>query len=835
MKHTRVWVVGMVAAFAAVPSCSGPTPADDTGGRDASSPPVDTGTTVDTGTRDAGTAVDTLVPAATGGLVESSDGLFRIYVSPGALAEDTRISITRIAAADVPADVAATGPISAVYAVEPDGLTFGGDGAWGYFTFPSVPAGLISSDTPPLYSTVQLHARPAAGGPIEDHEGPHAFYRADGTFLAYGRLSHLSLQWTAPSRRPYQTGRLGVDWPATEHSVGTTFGATALVSAPEEVPHSLTYRTLSTPPIASLSGTGGRDYRWHLPPDGAEVLGFEHDVALAPGSTWPLSPAPTWRCLAAGESTLFISTSLYVLTGSGPQPHTIEVARSSTCVEEPPIEANILDTIACRREDTRVVCGDAPVVVASTRVSPMTTTTVALPDTTFFMASFPAGVPIAVGPTTISATDGAATMTATRDATTGTYTSVIDPAFDVTAAATWTTSGPSGTATTPAPEPAPAFHFGPVGGLDTDIVIDGAAMGDIPDIELELNITARVTCLTVPIEAPVIFGSPEVVDLGDGTFGFDAPARHAIDAAALHCGIPASDLTVAPWTLEVRSSVSEVVPLPMTRVRVRTGSAAHIESAALTATCPAGRTYCTSGCVNLATDPLNCGGCGVVGTEICDGLDNNCNGRIDDGCPATLHMAGAGAVTSPTYGTPVPGHSSSALACPTYYVTAGYRGREVGPIWQLAPYCTGVAMRVDRTSVPYRYFVDATPVMPPGTPWSGSTGGGTGSTFDRPCPTNMMVDGATVQADMNLGTLSARCVQWEIQRDAGGTWQLVRGATTMLPLAGSGTGTSYTWIAPLHSSGTPELINNTVISYAPGTPIEALHFTTITAIFTLIP
>lgn len=58
------------------------------------------------------------------------------------------------------------------------------------------------------------------------------------------------------------------------------------------------------------------------------------------------------------------------------------------------------------------------------------------------------------------------------------------------------------------------------------------------------------------------------------------------------------------------------------------------------ASCTVGFADCdrnpTNGCeVDLARDSRNCGGCGLVLPEACNGRDDNCDGRIDEGCACT--------------------------------------------------------------------------------------------------------------------------------------------------------------------------------------------------------
>ncbi len=59
--------------------------------------------------------------------------------------------------------------------------------------------------------------------------------------------------------------------------------------------------------------------------------------------------------------------------------------------------------------------------------------------------------------------------------------------------------------------------------------------------------------------------------------------------------------------------------------------------------CPVGLTSCVDAsggayCVDTATSPSDCGGCGIVTpgaprAELCNGLDDDCNGVVDKGSP----------------------------------------------------------------------------------------------------------------------------------------------------------------------------------------------------------
>lgn len=107
---------------------------------------VDAGTSRLDGAATDGGSGEALISAAEGGEVVSEDGVFRLIVPPGALAEDTRITITRN---DSPSAELEAIDAFAVYTLEPDGLEFLTP-AIGVYTLPASVADGIDGRFPTL-------------------------------------------------------------------------------------------------------------------------------------------------------------------------------------------------------------------------------------------------------------------------------------------------------------------------------------------------------------------------------------------------------------------------------------------------------------------------------------------------------------------------------------------------------------------------------------------------------------------------------------------------------------------------------------------------------------
>jgi len=169
--------------------------------------------------------------------------------------------------------------------------------------------------------------------------------------------------------------------------------------------------------------------------------------------------------------------------------------------------------------------------------------------------------------------------------------------------------------------------------------------------------------------------------------------------------------------------------------------------------------------------------CECLGDQevLCDGLDTDCNGVTDDGCPEGLDLGAPS--TQPAVG----GTSGTPWVdpCPPGMALMGIAGRASSRIDQLQPICAVVRFRVDESlsmSKPeYSYFVER------GSPTPGAIHGQTGApTFTDECPEGAFAVGIEGHADLSLDRVALRCARYRIvgslaigwrliQEDAGGT------------------------------------------------------------------
>ncbi len=526
---------------------------------------------------------------------------------------------------------------------------------------------------------------------------------------------------------------------------------------------------------------------------------------LPVGTNGELTPHPSWRCLEVGEGGMALVV--------GAAFRSVAVASGMRCIARPSVDASVSSTTACVREAGVVTCSAAPVITPTVTALPPTPTTAVLAGSPWTVVSTPSGATPVTGPVTITATNaGGGVMTATRGGT-GDYDEVLDdeaawatnlPAFNTV----WTGAGSALSATVD-PADVATLRFGPVAGLDTDVVVEGDETDASGPITFTLTWTDPVTCAGSTVESFEIYGVPEVIDLGDGTVGFDAPLRDAIDDAALHCAIPASTLLASPWYLDVGTSSSATLDLPSGSVQVSTGTSMRVDGTALTATCAGTRVYCTDACVSLDT-PLNCGHCGP-GVEICDGVDNDCDGGADEGCPIQIRVPNTGPYMSPsfgegggagTYGTADNGCGIE-IATGICVRTDTGGAMPTGNVRGFGFLCGTVRLVTNESTTPWTYSLETVTASTCGSGY-GSSGG---TMFSHQCGPGEVLDGVVGLAGTHIGQIQARCARWEMA-ESDGLWVLRRTGTTLSPTFGTGMGSAFSFTMPDHSaSGFPGVLH----------------------------
>ncbi|MBX3272096.1 MAG: hypothetical protein KF729_17655 [Sandaracinaceae bacterium] len=173
------------------------------------------------------------------------------------------------------------------------------------------------------------------------------------------------------------------------------------------------------------------------------------------------------------------------------------------------------------------------------------------------------------------------------------------------------------------------------------------------------------------------------------------------------------------------------------------------------------------------------------GMELCQGIDDDCDGLIDDGCPRTIAQG------PPSTSSPVGGDVGTAWAdpCPMGTALIGVAGAASARVDRLQPLCAVVRFVVDErlsfANPEHRFFVET------GAPIVGSVHGGAGGTaFEDRCPEHQFVVAVEGHADLGgLDRIALRCASFSIARDDGFTWRLRSSPGGSTPSrGGAGTG-----------------------------------------------
>ncbi len=170
-----------------------------------------------------------------------------------------------------------------------------------------------------------------------------------------------------------------------------------------------------------------------------------------------------------------------------------------------------------------------------------------------------------------------------------------------------------------------------------------------------------------------------------------------------------------------------------------------------------------------------------VTEEVCDGVDNDGDRAIDDGCPASLRVGFI--VPGPLHGLvgPAPMSGPFVLDCPSQQVVQGICGRSISSqVVSLGTYCGNVAVVADTSVTPHRFTIAAS-ASSCGTLTSTAS---EGTSFDFRCPANSVVQIVRGDGDPYLGGIQVECVHFGLVRAPGNIWTIVADGRTTSPIFG---------------------------------------------------
>ena len=755
---------------------------------------------------------------AAGGTARSADGLFEIIVAAGALTEDTEISITPVATAEVPSDISATDPISTVYAVEPDGLTFGGDGAIVHYHFDTTPGVLVRDGR---FGAGFPVSRSASGGTPEWQAEPTTLHHG-GVVDVLSSLAHLSYQWASERDAFGDDYFLGVVYrDDRERGVGDRWSPVTDAQATTEL-GSIQFTRVAVGAVGVLGGSPLPAEPTVLEQVARRLLGVGEDPLEDNNFTLPDEPfradlpqllpsdAMPYVCREAGVGRLFDRVRLQRTVPATERVYLhVEDPEPTRCFGPEGVGVSILDTIPAVREDATITTSTPPAAEARVETRGEGTRTVNLADSPWFVILEPAAAPPPPGPTTITATNNGATMTATRDPMTGEYDALVDdPALWDADTLTRVLFG-SGTSLDVMPTPPLAVEFGAVDGLDTSVTPGR-------DTRLSVLFPGELRCGLEDVVDMELFRS--IVD----DLPLDGVLRDALSRLASHCETTIAALTGRPFTVEVSRQEQVYVEMPGVGGLVSVGRAVSLNGEDLLAMC-GGRlsTFCRDRCIDTAGDPMNCGGCGVVGVETCDGTDDDCDGYVDNGCPTTIVWPSSTSETSPLIGDTTSastGTGSTRGAAFNPYIGLCGTTNTDGTIRTMVAMLGTLALRRTGTDTFALDLVPADNTLCSDTtrPPSG------GTTFSAECPAGMIAEGVSGQAPAmgHVGQLTVLCARWGVSRDVTRRWVIRRTESGMSTSAGSGTGMPFTFmpLADATTGNPPALryLRSTYRSLAPG-------------------
>ncbi len=240
------------------------------------------------------------------------------------------------------------------------------------------------------------------------------------------------------------------------------------------------------------------------------------------------------------------------------------------------------------------------------------------------------------------------------------------------------------------------------------------------------------------------------------------------------------------------------------------GTAGCSAGACTLATCNMGFGDCdrlaSNGCeTDLARSVTNCGACGVRGVEVCDGRDNTCDGRVDEGCPTGLSGADVMSASSSTFGSA--SGTAFDLSCPSGTFATGVTGRLYSGYYQSQWEwrCARPRLVENTATTPYSYSIAWTAA---GTAGPVGTASGTLYTFD--CPAGSVIHRVSPYWFATLmGQLTYECASWSVSGSVSSGWRITR-TVTRTASYGRALGTLGNFICPDSSAGNAAAIQRAV-------------------------
>lgn len=192
-----------------------------------------------------------------------------------------------------------------------------------------------------------------------------------------------------------------------------------------------------------------------------------------------------------------------------------------------------------------------------------------------------------------------------------------------------------------------------------------------------------------------------------------------------------------------------------------------------------GRACGPMGLLCLSDGSCGCGG----GTELCQDVDDDCDGTVDEGCPV-----GVGSCCETSAGS-FGGSTGTAWvdACPPGAALIGIAGIAGTRVDQLQPICAATVLQEDDTLPEHTFSIRR------GAAIYGAAHGAAGTpTFEDRCPEHQVVIGVRGHADLSVDQVQLQCASLAIQRGASFAWTLqITPEGTTPARGGAGAGAAF--------------------------------------------